>query len=587
MVGFPIPFRNDPQKGLRQELSRFAESELRRELATLRESIVRDLTGDILRRSNDPLEMRWGPTFGNEAKKVDASRGARTGRNVRKQPQYSSGGYAPIPLSDPYEDKYELNTFVEEPQAVTRTSVSYESPADRPSLLMSIVLSNKYILLSCSVILANAIWMGFQTDYAARNWLNEGGAPYAHKIHQVEQGFCAIFLADILLRLCAFGIGFFHWGWNWFDLVLALSQSIELYARRLLVGSALYCLKYIVILRLVRVWRIIRDNEPLHSLKAVILSIVRSTQQMFSLLLIVVVLTYGFGIVLTEMVTNFKQERTPEELEEIEGGSFLLENFGSLDRSMLALYKAISEGLHWGELARPLSQQISPWLNFIFCLYMSLLLFGVMNVVIAHVLKTAMTVVEEEEASNLGRSIFNMFTREFAGADKRGNVHKQFHIDEEMFYSAYPKPQMQEFLRLLGIDDNRAAYYNLFELIDTDASGAIESEELSAGMMRLTGFAKAVDVLRLCHSFDREKEAAARHRHAVENALRTLVVRPPPASTDASVVSEPTLGDSRAGAGLRGGAGARAANGSPTPSTRGASPGAASRAGGRQGPTGI
>merc|ERR1719444_733375 len=109
-----------------------------------------------------------------------------------------------------------------------------------------------------------------------------------------------------------------------------------------------------------------------------------------------------------------------------------------------------------------------------------------MNVVVAHVLKTAMTVAEEEETIALARSIITMFSSDFGIAST-----KVFSIDKKSFYRSFEKPPMQEFLRVLGIDANRALEFGLFELMDVDNSGVIDSDEIVASMLRLTGDAKA------------------------------------------------------------------------------------------------
>merc|ERR1712045_383287 len=92
------------------------------------------------------------------------------------------------------------------------------------------------------------------------------------------------------------------------------------------------------------------------------------------------IMTFAFGVCLTQIVTEHKvavghheMEKTPQ-LEEL---------YGSLDRSMLYLYEAVSDGIHWNELLEPLDKHCSPWLALAFVGYMSFVFFSLMNIVTA------------------------------------------------------------------------------------------------------------------------------------------------------------------------------------------------------------
>merc|ERR1719162_2927536 len=102
---------------------------------------------------------------------------------------------------------------------------------------------------------------------------------------------------------------------------------------------------------------------------------------------------------------------------------------------MVSLYKCISDGIHWGELSDPLTQLISPWFKLFFCLYMSFVLFAVMNVVIANFIEVSIKVSAQEEKRQLSAGMLVVLQKVVASTP--GST-----IDRATFEEALEAPEM-------------------------------------------------------------------------------------------------------------------------------------------------
>jgi len=144
------------------------------------------------------------------------------------------------------------------------------------------------------------------------------------------------------------------------------------------------------LLRILRVWRLIRDLSTFDRLRTLIRSIVKSSSALLWLLTVLIMLTYVFSIIVTRIVTHHKMLSGHENVlvEELQ----IEDKFGTLDRTMVILYMAISEGVHWGELSDPLAEFISPSFHYLFMIYTSLIFFAVMNVMTANLFESVMAV---------------------------------------------------------------------------------------------------------------------------------------------------------------------------------------------------
>lgn len=370
--------------------------------------------------------------------------------------------------------------------------------------LPSLVLSQGYDVVWCSVTMLHTMWIGVQTDYKARHWSTEG-LSWTH----IQYFFLAFYVIDIGLRLMAFRKNFFCWFWNNFDFAIVLLQIAQ--ETKILIpwmSSAWSPSFSVSILRMIRTWRVIRNVRCFEKLRTLLYSILKSLSSLMWLMLLLLLLAFCFGVVITQVVTSHKLTMN-ENNEDFEKAA-LEEYFGTLTRTIGVLYKAGSDGLHWGEVADTLSEFCSPWLGWLFAVYMSFVLFAVMNVMTASFIDVAMHALREERQQRMSQELSDMFQDSAMPIDKR------------VFDEAMNEPEMLDYLSLLGITPIQAGESNLFGLIDEDGSGTIDPSEIVSGCMRLTGPAKAFDVACLMRDFRRESAIMESHRHQVDVFIRSL-----------------------------------------------------------------
>merc|ERR1712007_14629 len=153
-----------------------------------------------------------------------------------------------------------------------------------------------------------------------------------------------------------------------------------------------------------------------------------------------------------------------------------------------------------GELVEPLFSLSPGWLyGGLFMLFTFITFFGVMNVLTAVFVESAMLVASHERdllvhEKELQRKLYVEHLRamfEQTDSDQSGSIT----FDE--FESLFDNPRMNALLDALEI--NAVDAQGFFSLLDTDDSGAIDIEEFCDGCLRLKGDAKSFDINCLMH----------------------------------------------------------------------------------------
>merc|ERR1739848_620742 len=126
-----------------------------------------------------------------------------------------------------------------------------------------------------------------------------------------------------------------------------------------------------------------------------VVSIMNSFRSLFFLMVLMLVMTYVFSVMVTQVVTAHKLSVG---LDDMQGEQSVLEEYyGTLEKSMLILYQMIASGVDWGDAADPLSRYCSWCWNVVFMLYMAFVMFAMMNVVTALVVESALRNADEDK----------------------------------------------------------------------------------------------------------------------------------------------------------------------------------------------
>lgn len=108
------------------------------------------------------------------------------------------------------------------------------------------------------VIILNTISLAITT-------IPESAARYEYYLDRLEAVFFAIYVFEAALKICAFGIDYFHNGWNLLDFLVLIGNTIDFTAK--VVANEIPSLDVASIFRLLRVLRVFRALRALRVLR--------------------------------------------------------------------------------------------------------------------------------------------------------------------------------------------------------------------------------------------------------------------------------------------------------------------------------
>lgn len=412
-----------------------------------------------------------------------------------------------------------------------------DSHAEGEGVLSQWAHSKVFIDTVCLVIVMNAICVGVEAHYNAVNWTAEAPEIF----HTFERGFCVFFLMEILFRVCAEGCFKFFCSasraevlWNIFDLTVVCMQIASEAIRHVPHHQTLRLWRNLRLVRLIRIIRLHSVLGTINELQMLTVCIQHALKSLGWVMILLMVMIYIVAVFLTQEVTNLKIrptfskslegserllegssiEKVPTE-EEAKSLAELFEMFGSVDRSMLSLYAMIADGIHWEELMKPLAEFISPWMRLLFCCYSAVALFAVMNAVTGVFVESAMYSASEDKKRGIARQLQKVLH----SADDDGSGD----ISWEEFKMQIETAEVKAALDAVELEPEDAK--ELFRLIDMDASGSVDVNELMRGCYRLMGQAKAIDLASLMHAFTDFTSHHQKHVAYVEECMVELLGR--------------------------------------------------------------
>jgi hypothetical protein len=256
----------------------------------------------------------------------------------------------------------------------------------------------------CAVLL-NAVWIGIQTEY--RSWYIGEVVPEWSRY--VDLSFCLVFSYEVVIRLCVLRGRFFKVDvmWNIFDIVIVLMQwldwAVETFGSS--AGDGVTQSSALRILRLARIARALRFVRLINlmvELKALVHAIFNSMKSVMWTLLMLGLVAFIVGIFITDsFVVVRKTWKDDDELTTARHDALCY--WGTLHRSMLSLYAAITGGHPWHTLLSPLMSEVSPWLAAPFILYITFCVFGLRNIITGVFCSNAADSIDRENTVDIAK----------------------------------------------------------------------------------------------------------------------------------------------------------------------------------------
>jgi len=383
--------------------------------------------------------------------------------------------------------------------------------------VIHLVHSASFDYVSASLVLTNAVTIGLQTDYMARHVLDT--TPRGYRI--VDAMFCIAFTIEIFLRMVALGPQFIFgggWKWNLFDSLLVGMQLVDeilsTMAESIFSGGFNFSfMRVLRIFRLIRIIRIIRILRLIGELRTIVSSIMGSLKSLAWTVVLLFLLVYVFGVYFTQLVLDHRLSLKGDTVEPSPSLQSLEFYFGSLGRSILSLYQAISGGVDWDDLAVPLISRISALVGFVVALYVAFAMLALLNVVTGVFVESALKSAKEDRDMYMLQHMRSLFS--WADTDKNGT------LSWSEFERQLQNPNMEEFFASIDVDLSEAE--GVFRLLDNDESGEIDLDEFLNGCLGLHGPAKAIHLSTLMYEARNLHRNHSAHAERMEAFMQALV----------------------------------------------------------------
>ncbi|CAE7360844.1 Cacna1s [Symbiodinium natans] len=355
-----------------------------------------------------------------------------------------------------------------------------------------------------ATILVNLIILGVEVDTAAR--LAPGEEPQGFWVANVV--IVLIFMVELLLKLIVQGVRQFFCGperwWNLFDMLIVglslLETLIEILASMMAVSqmdsSHLRVMRFARLARALRGVRVIKLLRYIGALRTIIFSIISTMSSLLWTLVLLAILWYCFGVVITQIVTD--DCRYPKEDGSVSCDALLVKFWSSIGESILTLFMAITGGLSWGEALDPLFE-VSYLAVASMILYVVFAVFAVLNVVTGVFCNQAI----ESARADKDIAIMKQMHKHEQQVQLLREIFSEIDQDESNLISikelknAMEGKKMASFMH--SMDISTQDIWTLFMVIDADGSGEISLEEFVFGCMQLQGPAKGLQIARMSY----------------------------------------------------------------------------------------
>lgn len=457
-------------------------------------------------------------TLQEEADKIPGAEAARVSVDPRSRKRKAQGAKKKrwqvnaIPLLE--EEEYEALADERSRRRAQRTASGDETeekpvPAKQTwtSLLANWVNSKNFEGIFAAVIFSNSIFLGVSLEY--ESGIIGLDLPPIFKVFDLT--YAALFTLELLLKIWVDGRNFFCTQdrgmifWNYLDLTIVCTSMVEVIFDILLVVQAggdgdsariapTNLIRVVRIVRVLRVMRVIKVVKFIAGLTSLISSILSTLKSLLWSLLLLLMVMYVFGILFTDTVIGYISLHNLDMVAEGSMEADLLTHFGSLHLSMHTLFRAVTGGVDWGDMANLLIYINWIW-GYFFTGYIAFSYFAVLNVMTAVFCKRAIESAEQDEQNIMQR---------FHEDQKRSRkcIEQLFHIFDgleadgaitlcelENFFEQEEVRAMFQSLDLSARDS-----WTLFKLLDEAGNGDINLAEFMEGCLRLRGPAKALDI---------------------------------------------------------------------------------------------
>lgn len=308
------------------------------------------------------------------------------------------------------------------------------------------------------------------------------------------------------------------YAWNVFDLLIVIVQVMEEvltisaahsgldYSACNSTGTMLRVVRVLRALRIVRVLRVMRVHQELRMLVGCVLN---SSKSFLWALLLIWLMIYVLSVYVVQTITTDRHDQSDEDIAELDRW------FGTVPRAMLSLFQALTGGVDWDDLVRPLGERIGAWLALLVTAYIAFFVLAVLNVVTGTFVESAIVRAKELREQNLAhraRRIFTSLDTNHSGTITLSEI--KHHLTDEC------NLELVAYFKQIDVDVTEAEC--LFDMLDINDSGSIDLEEFLSGCLRMQGSVKALDLLLVTREARYNDVRRGESLHRMEAKLREI-----------------------------------------------------------------
>jgi len=409
-------------------------------------------------------------------------------------------------------------------RASERTTEDSQADA-RPLVLF--VRSRYFSVASASLIILSTLLIGIETQVlSSLSDKGPGSEQLLHTLSATNYALTFMFAVEVATRMYVLRLVFFlkERIWNFFDIIillLALAEvALEIVVRAFAGGDRTLfdsggLARMLRLFRLTRLLRLVRTFRSLKPLRMLVHSIIFAGRSVIWALVLLLMIMYAFGVILTQAVAEHTEGGTRIDDED------LVWYYGDLYRSMLSLWMAVSGGINWKDLSAPLEATGNAHVM-LFLLYIAFVYFFVLNVVTGVFCQNAIEGAQQDldlsiEAHLREKQVYVDHLRllfeemnEEDGATIDGLTASALHMQLD-------RPKVQSWFKALDIDAKKT--WKLFKILDASGSGTVSLDAFVEGCLQLKGSASRVDVESLKWEI---RSASSRAEHAADRIATLL-----------------------------------------------------------------
>lgn len=386
-----------------------------------------------------------------------------------------------------------------------------ENPAAKNwnTQLRKLVHSVKFTVVVTAIVLLHAVFIFFDTN------LNLDVSPGSTSF-VLDCAFTTAYIIEAILRLAAVGqlLPYLEDRWNRLDVLLIVVSLIDICVISV-VNTAESSLNLgVVVLRLARLLRLIRLFRFFKSLFLLAQGIATSMRTVLWAWLLLGILIYMFGLFFARVFEDaVLQDKDLHTL------------FGTVDRSMFSVFQCITIE-DWNQIA-DVAGKHEPWTRGIFMLILVICPWGILHVVVAIFVESAVEAssVRSKDLAKRATKEYGDHLKKISDVFRSADTNSDGILSRDEFAEALQKPSVVKHFAEIGVDHTAATA--LFDILDLDQSGTLDGEEFVEGIMRSRGLAQNKDVIAIrCDvwrvQLSLEEEARMARQFIAERTKRTM-----------------------------------------------------------------